>query len=81
MAVVGKNCIFFAVINLKLNIFRSKGGTAEDLKEKLLRLLLAQSSNLLMGSGCPLDEVSKIKHLLLHVFMLEFCNSVHDAFI
>jgi hypothetical protein len=39
-------------------IFRPKGGPAEDLKEKLLRLLLAQSSNILMGSGCPLDEVS-----------------------
>lgn len=37
---------------------RAKGGTTDDLKEKLLRLLLAQSSSLLLGSGCPLDEVS-----------------------
>lgn len=45
--------------------YRAKGGTAEDLKEKLLRLLLAQSSSLLLGSGCPLDEVSLISSILL----------------
>ncbi|XP_035705703.1 uncharacterized protein LOC110847017 isoform X3 [Folsomia candida] len=45
-------------VTLQVLVTRPKGGPAEDLKEKLLRLLLAQSSNILMGSGCPLDEAT-----------------------
>ncbi|CAG7826127.1 unnamed protein product [Allacma fusca] len=43
---------------LRVLVTRAKGGSTEDLKEKLLRLLLAHSSTLLMGAGCPLDEMT-----------------------
>ncbi|CAG2062287.1 unnamed protein product, partial [Timema podura] len=46
------------VATLKIQLYRSRPNILSDIKEKLLRLLLAQSHSLLESTGCPLDEVS-----------------------
>lgn len=54
---------------------RSRHSAVLDIKDKLLRLLLLQSHNLLLSSGCPLDEVSsefwKTNSVLSVFFKLE----------
>lgn len=46
------------IATLKIQVFRGKSDTLRDIKDKLLKFLLAQSHNVLMSTGCPLDEVS-----------------------
>lgn len=43
---------------LRIQVFRGRPSILNDVKDKLLRFLLAQSHGLLMSTGCPLDEVS-----------------------
>ncbi|XP_018917493.2 uncharacterized protein dve isoform X2 [Bemisia tabaci] len=45
------------VATLKIQIFRSRPDVITEMKDKLLRLLLMQSHNHLILSGCPLDEL------------------------
>lgn len=47
------------IATLRIQILRPKSSFIQDIKDKLLRLLLIQSYNLLLRSGCPLDTVSK----------------------
>ncbi|GIY53914.1 uncharacterized protein CDAR_87221 [Caerostris darwini] len=43
---------------LRIRLYsRPKLHSANDVKEKLLQVLLAQSQNLLVSSGCPIDQV------------------------
>ncbi|XP_059480561.1 uncharacterized protein LOC132199673 isoform X2 [Neocloeon triangulifer] len=44
------------VATLHIQIVKSRHSAVLDIKDKLLRLLLMQSHNLLLSSGCPLDE-------------------------
>ncbi|GAB6028437.1 hypothetical protein CHUAL_002598 [Chamberlinius hualienensis] len=45
------------VATLRIRLFsRPKVSTANDVKEKLLQLLLTQSHSLLVEAGCPIDE-------------------------
>ena len=46
------------IATLRIQILRPKTSLIQDIKDKLLRLLLIQSYNLLLRSGCPLDTVS-----------------------
>lgn len=50
------------IATLRIQILRPKSSLIQDMKDKLLRLLLVQSHSLLLRSGCPLDTVS---HFLL----------------
>ena len=48
-------------------LFRARPSILSDIKDKMLRLLLAQSHGLLVSSGCPLDEVGgKVATLCVH---------------
>ena len=61
-------------------LFRARPSILSDIKDKMLRLLLAQSHGLLVSSGCPLDEVRgkaylafvKKEHRILILFSLLF---------
>ncbi|XP_035205075.1 uncharacterized protein LOC118180028 isoform X2 [Stegodyphus dumicola] len=45
------------VATLRIRLYsRPKLHSANDVKEKLLQVLLAQSQNLLVSSGCPIDQ-------------------------
>lgn len=46
------------VVTLRIQLLRPRPTPLQDIKDKLLRLLLVQSRPLLMSTGCPLDEVS-----------------------
>ncbi|XP_063394969.1 homeobox protein dve-1 [Cydia fagiglandana] len=46
------------VATLRIQLLRARQTPLQDIKDKLLRLLLVQSRPLLMSSGCPLDEVT-----------------------
>lgn len=48
------------VATLRIQVFRGKPGSLNDIKDKLLRYLLLQSHGILLSSGCPLDEVRMI---------------------
>ncbi|PNF14791.1 hypothetical protein B7P43_G07614 [Cryptotermes secundus] len=50
------------VATLRIQLYRARPSILSDIKDKLLRLLLAQSHGLLMSSGCPLDELT-LSHL------------------
>ncbi|XP_967929.2 uncharacterized protein dve isoform X1 [Tribolium castaneum] len=45
------------IATLRIQVFRGRPGTFNDIKDKLLRFLLLQSHGLLISSGCPLDEI------------------------
>ncbi|CAG9770268.1 unnamed protein product [Ceutorhynchus assimilis] len=45
------------VATLRIQVFRGKPGSLNDIKDKLLRYLLLQSHGILLSSGCPLDEI------------------------
>ncbi|XP_066158190.1 homeobox protein dve-1 isoform X2 [Euwallacea fornicatus] len=45
------------VATLRIQVFRGKPGSLNDIKDKLLRYLLLQSHGILLSSGCPLDEM------------------------
>ncbi|KAH1029939.1 hypothetical protein HUJ05_003085 [Dendroctonus ponderosae] len=45
------------VATLRIQVFRGKPGSLNDVKDKLLRYLLLQSHGMLLSSGCPLDEM------------------------
>lgn len=45
------------VATLRIQLLRARQTPFQDIKDKLLRLLLVQSRPLLMSTGCPLDEV------------------------
>ncbi|XP_050314143.1 homeobox protein dve-1 [Anthonomus grandis grandis] len=45
------------VATLRIQVFRGKPGSFNDIKDKLLRYLLLQSHGILLSSGCPLDEM------------------------
>jgi hypothetical protein len=53
--------------------FRARPSVLSDIKDKLLRLLLAQSHGLLLSSGCPLDEVSMITTSHLFSLWVHYC--------
>ncbi|XP_021914975.1 uncharacterized protein LOC110827547 isoform X2 [Zootermopsis nevadensis] len=57
------------VATLRIQLYRARPSILSDIKDKLLRLLLAQSHGLLLSSGCPLDEIT-LSHL---------CRSPHSA--
>ncbi|CAG9581204.1 unnamed protein product [Danaus chrysippus] len=44
------------VATLRIQLLRPRPTPLQDIKDKLLRLLLLQSRPLLMSTGCPLDE-------------------------
>ncbi|XP_045770841.1 homeobox protein dve-1 isoform X2 [Maniola jurtina] len=46
------------VATLRIQLLRPRLTPLQDIKDKLLRLLLVQSRPLLMSTGCPLDEVT-----------------------
>ncbi|VVC95520.1 unnamed protein product [Leptidea sinapis] len=46
------------VATLRIQLLRPRPTPLQDIKDKLLRLLLVQSRPLLMSTGCPLDEVT-----------------------
>ncbi|CAB3239771.1 unnamed protein product [Arctia plantaginis] len=46
------------VVTLRIQLLRPRPTPLQDIKDKLLRLLLVQSRPLLMSTGCPLDEVT-----------------------
>ncbi|XP_011564293.3 uncharacterized protein LOC105394151 [Plutella xylostella] len=46
------------VATLRIQLLRPRATPLQDIKDKLLRLLLVQSRPLLMSTGCPLDEVT-----------------------
>lgn len=46
------------VATLKIQVFRARQTFFADVKDKLLRLFLLHSRNVLYSTGCPLDEVS-----------------------
>ncbi|KAE8737433.1 hypothetical protein FOCC_FOCC017103 [Frankliniella occidentalis] len=46
------------VATLRIQIFRSRPSMLADMRDKMLRLLLTQTRSLLLGSGCPLDELT-----------------------
>ncbi|KAK6619414.1 hypothetical protein RUM43_012171 [Polyplax serrata] len=46
------------IATLRIQILRPKSSLIQDIKDKLLRLLLIQSYNLLVRSGCPLDTLT-----------------------
>ncbi|OWR53489.1 hypothetical protein KGM_201463 [Danaus plexippus plexippus] len=46
------------VATLRIQLLRPRPTPLQDIKDKLLRLLLLQSRPLLMSTGCPLDEVT-----------------------
>ncbi|XP_013194755.2 homeobox protein dve-1 [Amyelois transitella] len=46
------------VATLRIQLLRPRPTPLQDIKEKLLRLLLVQSRPLLMTTGCPLDEAT-----------------------
>ncbi|KAG8201390.1 hypothetical protein JTE90_016865 [Oedothorax gibbosus] len=46
-----------SVATLRIRLYsRPKPQSANDMKEKLLQVLLSQSQNLLISSGCPIDQ-------------------------
>lgn len=45
------------VATLRIQLLRARQTPFQDIKDKLLRLLLVLSRPLLMSTGCPLDEV------------------------
>lgn len=45
------------IATLRIQILRPKSSLIQEVKDKLLRLLLIQSHSLLLRSGCPLDTV------------------------
>lgn len=45
------------VATLRIQVLRPRTTPLQDIKDKLLRLLLVQSHGLLLSTGCPLDEV------------------------
>lgn len=47
------------VVTLRIQLVRPRPTPLQDIKDKLLRLLLVQSRPMLMSMGCPLDEVRK----------------------
>ncbi|GLG94717.1 Uncharacterized protein GBIM_01864 [Gryllus bimaculatus] len=44
------------VATLRIELYRARPSVLNDIKDKLLRLLLLQSHGLLLSAGCPLDE-------------------------
>lgn len=46
------------VATLRIQLYRARPSILSDIKDKMLRLLLAQSHGLLVSSGCPLDEIT-----------------------
>lgn len=59
------------IATLRIQILRPKTTMLQDIKDKLLRLLLIQSYNLLLRSGCPLDTVSLVFCILLSFFWIK----------
>lgn len=47
-----------SVITLRISVIRTKPSLLNDIKDKLLKLLILQSHTVLRSMGCPLDEVS-----------------------
>lgn len=45
------------VATLRIQVLRPRTSHLQEIKDKLLRLLLVQSHGLLLSTGCPLDEV------------------------
>jgi hypothetical protein len=45
------------VATLRIQVLRPRTSPLQEIKDKLLRLLLVHSHGLLMSTGCPLDEV------------------------
>ncbi|XP_063218834.1 uncharacterized protein LOC134529059 isoform X2 [Bacillus rossius redtenbacheri] len=46
------------VATLRIQLYRARPSVLSEIKEKLLRLLISKSHNLLLSSGCPLDEAT-----------------------
>lgn len=47
-----------SVVTLRISVIRTKPSLLNDIKDKLLKLLILQSHTVLRSTGCPLDEVS-----------------------
>lgn len=66
------------VVTLRIQLLRPRPTPLQDIKDKLLRLLLVQSRPLLMSTGCPLDEVSNFYvsfRCIYHSFNLHIISS------
>lgn len=46
------------IATLRIQVLRPRPTPLQDIKDKLLRLLLVQSRPLLMSTGCPLDDIT-----------------------
>ncbi|KAJ9590580.1 hypothetical protein L9F63_016349, partial [Diploptera punctata] len=46
------------IATLRIQIYRARPTNLSEIKDKLLRFLLAQSQGLLLSTGCPLDQMS-----------------------
>lgn len=53
-----------SVVTLRIVVLRTKPSAFNEIKDKLLKLLILQSHAVLRSAGCPLDEVSEIAAVL-----------------
>lgn len=64
------------VATLRIQLLRPRPTPLQDIKDKLLILLLVQSRPLLISTGCPLDEVSSVDScFLLTHFSYKYASS------
>lgn len=74
-----------ALATLRIQLLRPRTPMTQDMRDKLLRLLLLHGHALLLSTGCPLDEVRKRwiilniflfvkKSIKIYYFILNYCN-------
>lgn len=56
-----------SVITLRISVLRTKPSSLNEIKDKLLKLLILQSHAVLRSTGCPLDEVSIINFIFISI--------------